>query len=113
MQLQRMLITSLVGAGKIVSGGRGRTVNMSSVRVLLETEGARARLDKHPQFSPYFERESDGLPNFYVDRVRRDLGTRWGCLPAGVLNHNAHSCLKAARNATHLVNAPLQPLVPL
>jgi hypothetical protein len=73
----------------------------------------RARLDTDAQFSPYFEQQSDELPKFYADRVRRDLGTLWDSLPAGGLNHDPYSYLKAERSATHSVHAPLQPLVRL
>lgn len=72
----------------------------------------RARLDTDKQFSPYFEQESEELPKFYVDLVRKDLGTLWDCLPAGGLNHDPYSYLKSERSATHLVSAPL-PLVRL
>jgi hypothetical protein len=73
----------------------------------------RARLDSDEQFSPYFEQESDQLPEFYADLVRRDLGTLWGYLPAGGLNHDPYSYVKSERSATSLVSAPLQPLVGL
>lgn len=71
----------------------------------------RARLDTDQQFSPYFEQESEELPEFYADLVRSDLGTLWASLPPGGLNHDPYSYLKSERSATNLVNAPLQPLV--
>jgi hypothetical protein len=73
----------------------------------------RARLDTDERFSPYFEQESDELPEFYSDLVRRDLGTLWGCLPAGGLNHDPCSYLKSERSATDLVSAPPQSPVRL
>jgi hypothetical protein len=73
----------------------------------------RARLDTDEQFSPYFEQESDELPQFYTDMVRTDLGTLWSCLPAGGLNHDPYSYLKSERSATQLAGSPPQPLVRL
>ena len=45
----------------------------------------RGRLDTDRQFSPYFEQESDELPEFYRSMVRKDLGTLWDWLPAGAM----------------------------
>jgi len=73
----------------------------------------RARLDTDLQFSPYFEQESDELPAFYQDLVRRDLGTLWDWLPAGGLNHDPYAYLKSEGSATRLVSAPLQPAMRL
>ena len=73
----------------------------------------RARLETDEQFSPYFEQQSDVLPEFYTDLVRRDLGTLWGSLPASGLNHDPYSYLKSERSATNSVSTPLQPLVRL
>jgi hypothetical protein len=73
----------------------------------------RARLDADPQFSPYFEQETDELPRFYSDMVRKDLGTLWKSLPAGGLNHDPYGYLKSEQSATQSatqlvsVNTPL------
>ena len=50
----------------------------------------RRRLDKDPQFPPYFEQESAELPQFYVDLVRQDLGPLWQWLPGTAMHHDAH-----------------------
>jgi hypothetical protein len=54
----------------------------------------RRRLDKDRQFSPYFEQESAELPQFYIDRVRRDLGPLWEWLPGTAMHHDANIYLK-------------------
>jgi hypothetical protein len=69
----------------------------------------RGRLDTDGQFSPFFEQESDELPEFYVDLVR--LGTLWGCLPAGGLNHDPFGYMKSEVSATKLVSVPLKAAV--
>jgi hypothetical protein len=70
----------------------------------------RARLDTDRQFSPYFEQQSDELPEFYSDMVRADLGALWGWLPAGGLNHDPYGYLKSERSAAKLVSAPLSSI---
>ncbi len=72
----------------------------------------RARLDTDPRFSPYFEQESDELPEFYVNMVRKDLGQLWEWLPEGGLTHDPYGYLKSERSAA-LVSAPLHPTVQL
>jgi hypothetical protein len=63
-------------------------------RIRYHTE-VRRRLDEDSAFMPYFEGESDSLPQFYVDRVQRDLGAFWHHLPAGSLFHDPNAYLKA------------------
>jgi hypothetical protein len=55
----------------------------------------RRRLDTDLPFRRYFEQESDQLPEFFVDRVRRELGALYEWLPAGALYHDPHAYLKA------------------
>jgi hypothetical protein len=71
----------------------------------------RARLDVDEQFSPYFEQESDELPEFYADMVRADLGALWDWLPAEGLNHDPYAYLKAERGATKLITVPVNSAV--
>ena len=58
----------------------------------------RERLDTDPQFQAYFERKTTELPQFYVDRVRKDLGPLWEWLPAGALYHDPSAYLKYEEN---------------
>lgn len=55
----------------------------------------RQRLDADKQFRSYFEGETTELPRFYVDRVRRDLGSLWDWLPNGALHHDPNAYLKS------------------
>lgn len=55
----------------------------------------RQRLDADKQFRSYFEGETTELPQFYVDRVRRDLGSLWDWLPNGALHHDPNAYLKS------------------
>ena len=45
----------------------------------------RRRLDRDPEFGPYFAQASARLPRFYADLVRKDLGPLWDWLPDGAL----------------------------
>ncbi len=53
------------------------------------------RLLKDPSFRSYFEQESDIVPPFFLDRIRKDLGDMWAWLPPGGLFHDPHAYLKS------------------
>jgi hypothetical protein len=55
----------------------------------------RKRLDTDVSFRRYFDQETDELPEFFVDRVRRELGPLYQWLPEGSINHDPHAYLKA------------------
>jgi hypothetical protein len=55
------------------------------------------RLETDPQFAPFFNQETSVLPDFYVDRVREELGPFWEWLPAGALEHDPNAYLKSIR----------------
>jgi hypothetical protein len=57
--------------------------------------GVLGKLETDQSFRKYFEGESDSLPQFYVDRVKRDLGPLWSHLPDGALYHDPHAYLNA------------------
>src|SRR3990170_3189880 len=52
----------------ISSEGFGRIRYYSEVR---------RRLDEDLPFRAYFERDTDVLPGFFLDRMKRDLGSMW------------------------------------
>lgn len=55
-------------------------------------------LDEDPQFRPFFEGETAELPQFYVERIRKDLGLLWEWLPEGALYHDPNAYFKAQEN---------------
>ena len=59
----------------------------------------RRRLDEDPQFRPYFEQETTKLPDFYIERIKTDLGPFWNWLPEGALYHDPNAYLKAEGEA--------------
>src|SRR5262249_547768 len=83
-----------IGRRVCASGGlRPRFMNL--VR-LISSEGfgrlryhtsIRRRLDDDPELRPFFEGETRRVPRFYVDRIRRGLGSLWSWLPEGAVEH--------------------------
>ena len=53
------------------------------------------RLHSDTQFLPFFERQTNTIPQFYVDRVRNELGPLWRWLPDGALEHDPNAYLKS------------------
>ena len=70
--------------------GFGRIRHDSTVRRLL---------DHDPSVRRFFEGESEVLPAFYTERVRKDLGHWWDALPEGSLRHDPNAYLKAHQAA--------------
>jgi hypothetical protein len=70
----------------ISSEGKGRIEYYSTVRNHLATDS---------KFRDYFEGESTELPQFYEDRVKKDLGPLWDYLPDGALEHDPYAYLKS------------------
>jgi hypothetical protein len=72
-------LMNVVRALSSEANGRLRIKYLSKVRELLATDVS---------FRSYFEGETNRLPDFFRQRVRRDLGPLWEFLPAGALEHD-------------------------
>lgn len=79
-------ILNLVRA--ISSEGQGRIKYYTTIRDHLKTDS---------KFRDYFEGESKVLPQFYIDRVRNDLGPLWDFLPDGAIEHDPYAYLASVR----------------
>jgi hypothetical protein len=86
---------------------RGGIPRLMNVVRAISSEGAgrlryhreiRRRLDKDPEFLPFFEQKTDVLPEFYRQRIKRDLGKLWHQLPAGALEHDLDAAMLPAGN---------------
>ncbi|PJA30293.1 MAG: radical SAM protein [candidate division Zixibacteria bacterium CG_4_9_14_3_um_filter_46_8] len=53
----------------------------------------RRRLDTDRKFRRFFEQETTEIPQFYVQRVRDELGPFWEWLPKGALHHDPNAYL--------------------
>lgn len=77
------------------------TKGINAVRAL-SSEGAgrlkfyreiRRRLDTDLQMRMYFEQETTELPDFYVNRMKMELGPLWEWLPEGAMHHDPNAYL--------------------
>lgn len=55
----------------------------------------RDKLEADRPFRDFFEGETDRIPSFYTDWVRRDLGPLWEFLPDGALYHDPRAYLES------------------
>jgi len=78
----------------ISSEGFGRLRYFTEVRRLLEHDRP---------FRDYFERQTTQLPQFFTERVKRDLGPLWHWLPAGAMEHDPNAYLKAHEEGSIVV----------
>ncbi|UCG62167.1 MAG: radical SAM protein [Candidatus Zixiibacteriota bacterium] len=59
----------------------------------------RRRLIGDRQFRGFFEQETTEIPQFYVDRIRTDLGHFWPWLPEGAIRHDPNAYLNSQAKA--------------
>jgi hypothetical protein len=86
LHANRGVIPRIMNAVRAISSeGNGRIRYFSEVRELLSTDAS---------FRAYFEGETDRLPDFFRQRVQRDLGPLWEFLPEGALEHDPHAYLR-------------------
>jgi hypothetical protein len=52
-------------------------------------------LHSDPQFRGFFEQETEIVPRFYTDRIRKDLGPIWDSLPEGAHQHDQNAFLRS------------------
>lgn len=93
----RMILKRFRGTAGIVPRWMNvlRAVSSEGFGRLRYYQEIRRRLDTDREFLPYFEQETDRLPQFYTDLIRRDLGKLWRWLPPGALNHDPNAYLKS------------------
>ena len=56
-------------------------------------------IDRDAQVRRFFEGETEEIPSFYADRVKRDLGPLWEALPDGALLHDVKAYLRKSHGA--------------
>ncbi len=67
----------------------------------------RRRLREDRPLRAFYERETDVIPEFFVNRVRSELGPLWEHLPAGALDHEPNAYLNKLSGGT--TTATVQP----
>ncbi len=75
-------------------------------RIKYYTE-VRRRLDTDRSMRRFFDGETNEVPAFFVERVKKDLGPLWEYLPEGALYHDPNAYLKKMGDA--VVTAPPEP----
>ncbi|MFQ5675763.1 MAG: B12-binding domain-containing radical SAM protein [bacterium] len=55
----------------------------------------RRHLEIDTQFRDFFEQETEEVPQFFVDWIKKDLGPLWEWLPEGALYHDQNAYLKS------------------
>jgi hypothetical protein len=81
----------------VSSEGWGRIKYHSTIRGLLDTDRS---------VRDYLEGESTVLPDFYRDRIHRELGPFWDWLPEGALEHDPNAYLKASAGLVPIAPRP-------
>jgi len=81
-------------------------------RIRYHTE-IRRRLDEDRGLRDYFEGETTTLPQFFVDRLKRDLGPLWDWLPDGALQHDPNAYLAEAGDTKPKVQMGTRTATPL
>lgn len=74
--------------------GRGRVKYYNKIKGFLETD---------KKFRAFYEQETNEIPEYFVDWLRRDLGPFWDWLPEGALYHDPHAYLKSQQNGSQPV----------
>jgi hypothetical protein len=81
------------------SEGWGRIAYHTTIRGLLDTDRS---------VRDYLEGETDVLPSFYRDRIRRELGPLYEYLPEGALYHDQNAYLEATSQAPIELTVPVR-----
>jgi hypothetical protein len=76
-------------------------------RVAYFTE-MRRRLDFDKAFRRFFDQETVEIPEYFIDRIRRDLGHFWKWLPKGAIHHDPNAYLASVDDSgpSRLIPAP-------
>jgi len=88
-----------------------RAVSAEGFGRIRHDANVRRLLDEDRTVRSFFEGETEVLPTFYTDKVRRDLGAWWEALPEGGLRHDPNAYLKAHRASAAPVSLAVPPRV--
>lgn len=55
------------------------------------------QLNSNTRFRDYFEQQTEELPQFYLDMIKKDLGPLWEYLPEGAIYHDQNAYLDTKR----------------
>ena len=66
----------------------------------------RERMDTDRHLRDYLEQETDVIPDFYINRIKQELGDFWDFLPEGAIVHDPNAYLKKSQQED-LIKLPL------
>jgi hypothetical protein len=87
----------------ISSEGYGRIRYHRQIHQLLHSDAA---------FRDFFEQKTEVIPQFYIDRIRKDLGSTWDLLPEGALRHDQNAFLKSHAGSEGVASVPVDVSLP-
>ena len=64
----------------------GRVAYFTEIRRRLETDRPLRR---------FFEQETNEIPSYFIEQVRKDLGQFWDWLPEGAISHDPNAYLES------------------
>lgn len=91
----RLLLRRFLANGETIPRWLNVVRGLSSERfgrIAYFTE-VRKRLDSDRPFRRFFEQETDEIPEYFIGRIRKDLGQFWQWLPEGALRHDPNAAL--------------------
>jgi len=65
----------------------------------------RKRLDTDKELRRFFDGETTTIPQFYVERIKEELGPLYAELPAGAIEHDPNAWLKTQTPDTVVLKA--------
>ena len=66
----------------------------------------RRRLESDRPFRRFFEQETMEIPEYFVEKIRKDLGDFWDWLPEGAIRHDPNAYLRSQPNAAAYCTVP-------
>jgi len=91
----RMILRRFGATGRIIPRWLNvvRAISSEGLGRIRYYAEVRRRFDTDPQFRRFFEQETTEIPQFFVQRVRKELGPFWEWLPEGALQHDPNAYL--------------------
>lgn len=80
---------------------------------LKQFRALRRRLDTDTSLRAFLDGKTLTIPEYYVDIMRRDLGSMWKWLPTGAMAHNSNAYLEKSRTGTDQVAGSVAEVLPL
>lgn len=89
-----------------------RTVSSEGFGRLKYYKSIRSKLEQDLQFRRFFEGETNEIPLFYREIVKRDLGPLWNFLPEGALEHDPNAFLRKSSRESRELDSSSDSLKP-